>query len=156
MFIFWECIYRLWYGFRVSKVLEILIMMNAPMQTINQKIAVEYLKFFYPPLRNEISQLSVQDNFAGIIQSTINYLKNLLLEAKINIISHHIKLMDWIYRNGNSYVRDIIENLFVRSLESFKKHAKIQHWKLLYQYMPLSFQQIYDEQRQQDKIFFGK
>ncbi len=156
MFIFWECIYRLWYGFRVGKVLEILIMMNAPMQTINQKIAVEYLKFFYPPLRNEISQLSVQDNFAGIIQSTINYLKNLLLEAKINIISHHIKLMDWIYRNGNSYVRDIIENLFVRSLESFKKHAKIQHWKLLYQYMPLSFQQIYDEQRQQDKIFFGK
>ena len=133
MFIFWECIYRLWYGFRVGKVLEILIMMNAPMQTINQKIAVEYLKFFYPPLRNEISQLSVQDNFAGIIQSTINYLKNLLLEAKINIISHHIKLMDWIYRNGNSYVRDIIENLFVRSLESFKKHAKIQHWKLLYQ-----------------------
>lgn len=156
MFIFLEYIYRLWYGFRVGKVLEILIMMNAPMQTINQKIAVEYLKFFYPPLRNEISQLSVQDNFAGIIQSTINYLKNLLLEAKINIISHHIKLMDWIYRNGNSYVRDIIENLFVRSLESFKKHAKIQHWKLLYQYMPLSFQQIYDEQRQQDKIFFGK
>lgn len=131
-------------------------MMNAPMQTINQKIAVEYLKFFYPPLRVEISQLSVQDNFAGIIQATINYLKNLLLEAKINIISHHIKLMDWIYRNGNSYVRDIIENLFVRSLESFKKHAKIQHWKLLYQYMPESFQIIYEDQRKQDKIFFGK
>ncbi|SEM10947.1 hypothetical protein SAMN05421856_101144 [Chryseobacterium taichungense] len=136
--------------------LEILIMMNAHMQTINQKIAVEYLKFFYPPLRAEITQLSVQENFAGIIQSTINYLKNLLLESKINIISHHIKLMDWIYRNGNSYVRDIIENLFVRSFESFKKHAKIQHWKLLYQYMPVSFQQIYDHQRSQDKIFFGK
>ncbi|MFN4362705.1 hypothetical protein [Chryseobacterium hispalense] len=136
--------------------LEILIMMNAKMQTINQKIAVEYLKFFYPPLRSEISQLSVQDNFAGIIQATINYLKNLLLEAKINIISHHIKLMDWIYRNGNTYVRDIIENLFVRSLESFKKHTKIQHWKLLYQYMPVSFQEIYDDQRKQDKIFFGK
>lgn len=130
--------------------------MNAKMQTINQKIAVEYLKFFYPPLRSEISQLSVQDNFAGIIQATINYLKNLLLEAKINIISHHIKLMDWIYRNGNTYVRDIIENLFVRSLESFKKHTKIQHWKLLYQYMPVSFQEIYDDQRKQDKIFFGK
>jgi len=100
--------------------------------------------------------LSVQENFAGIIQATINYLKNLLLEAKINIISHHIKLMDWIYRNGNSYVRDIIENLFVRSLESFKKHAKIQHWKLLYQYMPESFQVIYEDQRKQDKIFFGK
>lgn len=126
------------------------------MQTINQKIAVEYLKFFYPPLRNEITQLSVQDNFAGVIQATINYLKNLLQESKINIIAHHIKLMDWIYRNGNSYVRTVIENLFVRSFESFKKHARIAHWKLLYQYMPVSFQIIYNEQQKQDEIFFKK
>lgn len=126
------------------------------MQTINQKIAVEYLKFFYPPLRNEITQLSVQDNFAGIMQATVNYLKNLLQESKINIIAHHIKLMDWIYRNGNSYVRTMIENLFVRSFESFKKHAKIQHWKLLYQYMPVSFQIIYNEQQKQDQMYFGK
>ncbi|AYZ13337.1 hypothetical protein V2E39_20230 [Chryseobacterium arthrosphaerae] len=131
-------------------------MMKVQMQTINQKIAVEYLKFFYPPLRNEITQLSVQDNFAGIMQATVNYLKNLLQESKINIIAHHIKLMDWIYRNGNSYVRTMIENLFVRSFESFKKHAKIQHWKLLYQYMPVSFQIIYNEQQKQDQMYFGK
>ncbi|WP_312287793.1 DUF7674 family protein [Chryseobacterium gleum] len=131
-------------------------MMKVQMQTINQKIAVEYLKFFYPPLRNEITQLSVQDNFAGIMQATVNYLKNLLQESKINIIAHHIKLMDWLYRNGNSYVRTMIENLFVRSFESFKKHAKIQHWKLLYQYMPVSFQIIYNEQQKQDQIYFGK
>ncbi|KYH05564.1 hypothetical protein ABE425_03500 [Chryseobacterium cucumeris] len=131
-------------------------MMKVQMQTINQKIAVEYLKFFYPPLRNEITQLSVQDNFAGIMQATVNYLKHLLQESKINIIAHHIKLMDWIYRNGNSYVRTMIENLFVRSFESFKKHAKIQHWKLLYQYMPVSFQIIYNEQQKQDQMYFGK
>ena len=131
-------------------------MMKVQMQTINQKIAVEYLKFFYPPLRNEITQLSVQDNFAGIMQATVNYQKNLLQESKINIIAHHIKLMDWIYRNGNSYVRTMIENLFVRSFESFKKHAKIQHWKLLYQYMPVSFQIIYNEQQKQDQMYFGK
>jgi len=135
---------------------KFLIMMKVQMQTINQKIAVEYLKFFYPPLRNEITQLSVQDNFAGIMQATVNYLKNLLQESKINIIAHHIKLMDWIYRNGNSYVRTMIENLFVRSFESFKKHAKIQHWKLLYQYMPVSFQIIYNEQQKQDQMYFGK
>jgi hypothetical protein len=131
-------------------------MMNVQMQTINQKIAIEYLKFFYPTLRSEISQLSVQENFAGAIQATVNYLKDLLQESKINIIAHHIKLMDWLYRNGNSYVKSMIENLFVRSFESFKKHAKIEHWKLLYQYMPVSFQVIYNDQRKQDKIFFGK
>lgn len=126
------------------------------MQTINPKIAVEYLKFFYAPLRKEIIQLSVQENFAGVIQATINYLKDMLQESKIYIIAHHIKLMEWIYRNGDSYVRTVIENLFVRSLESFKKHTKIQHWKLLYQNMPVGFQLIYDEQQKQDEIFFGK
>ncbi|MBP1167657.1 hypothetical protein JOE44_004541 [Chryseobacterium sp. PvR013] len=131
-------------------------MMKVKMQTINKKIAVEYLKFFYPPLRNEITQLSVQDNFAGIMQATVNYLKNLLQESKISIIAHHLKLMDSIYKNGDSYVRTMIENLFVRSFESFKKHAKIQHWKLLYQYMPVSFQIIYNEQQKQDMIYFGK
>lgn len=131
-------------------------MVKEQMQTINQKLAVEYLKFFYAPLRNEITQLSVQDNFAGIMQATVNYLKNLLQESKIGIIVHQIKLMDWLYRNGNSYVRNMIENVFVRSFESFKKHAKIQHWKLLYQYMPVSFQIIYNEQQKQDQIYFGK
>ncbi len=130
--------------------------MNVKMQTINQKIAIEYLKFFYPPLRGEISQLSVQDNFPGVIQATVNYLKKLLLEAKVSIIAHHIKLMDMIYKGGDSYVKGMIENLFVRSFESFKKHAKIQHWKLLYQYMPISFQIIYNDQQKQDRIFFGK
>jgi len=130
--------------------------MNVNMKTINQKIAVEYLKFFYPPLRQEITQLSVQDNFAGVIQATINYLKKLLLESKVSIIAHHIKLMDMIHKIGDSYVKHIIENLFVRSFESFKKHAKITHWKLLYQNMPVNFQVIYNDQRKQDKIFFGK
>ncbi|MCA6067502.1 hypothetical protein JI747_009960 [Chryseobacterium sp. RG1] len=131
-------------------------MVNVNMQAINQKKAMEYLKFFYPPLRNEITQLSLQDNFAGVIQATINYLKRLLQESKVNIIAHHIKLMDMIYKNGDSYVKSIIENIFVRSFESFKKHGKIQHWKLLYQNMPVSFQVIYNDQRKQDKIFFGK
>lgn len=130
--------------------------MDVNMKTINKKIAVEYLKFFYPPLRQEITQLSVQDNFAGVIQATINYLKQLLIEAKVSIIAHHIKLMDMIYKIGDSYVKHIIENLFVRSLESFKKHTKIAHWKSLYQSMPVSFQVIYNDQRKQDKIFFGK
>lgn len=130
--------------------------MNVQMPTIDQKIASEYLKFFYPPLRTEITQLSIQDNFAGIMQATINYLKKLLHESKVNIIAHHIKLMEMIYKGGDSYVKDMIENLFVRSFESFKKHAKISHWKLLYQYMPVTFQVIYNDQRKQDKIFFGK
>lgn len=131
-------------------------MENVTMQTINQAKATEYFKFFYPQLRTEIIQLSIQDNFAGIIQSTINYLRRLLQESKVNIMVHHITMMEMIYKSGDSYVKNMIENLFIRSFESFKKRAKISHWKRLYQYMPVTFQVIYNDQQEQDKIFFGK
>ncbi|KQT20541.1 hypothetical protein ASG31_17390 [Chryseobacterium sp. Leaf404] len=124
--------------------------------SVNQKTAAEYLKFFYPKLRGEISELSLKDNFAGIIQTTVNYLRNLLMESKINIIAYHMKLMDMIYKKSDDYVKDVIENIFVRSFSSFRKHGTIQQWKILYQNMPVSFQLIYNEQRKQDKIFFGK
>ncbi len=130
--------------------------MNAPMQTINQTIAVEYLKFFYPPIRSEINHLYGQDNFAGVIQTIVNYLKRLLHESKISIIAYHIKLMDWIYKKSNSYVRTMIENLFIRSLESFKKLTKIQNWKTLYEDMSIEFQQIYLNQNKLDEIMFKK
>jgi len=146
-----------WYSFGYHNIhLKNINMMNVPMQAINQTIAVEYLKFFYPPIRNEIDQLSVQENFAGVIQAIVNYLKRLLHESKINIIAHHIKLMDWIYRKSNSYVRTMIENLFIRSFESFKKLTKIQNWKLLYQHMSIEFQQIYMNQNKLDEIMFKK
>ena len=131
-------------------------MKNIEKKVINENGAIEHLKVFYPSLQKEIVQLSAQDNFAGIIQTTVDHLKNLLQESKINIVNHNIKMMDWLYRNGTQNVKQIIENLFVRSFRSFKKQTDTHQWNMLYQYMPVSFQQIYDDQRKQDKIFFGK
>ncbi|MDQ8747448.1 DUF7674 family protein [Elizabethkingia miricola] len=131
-------------------------MMNDKMQTINKKIATEYLKISYPSIRNEITQLSAQNNFAGIMQAVINYLKILLQEAKINMISYHIKSMEWLYRNGNNYIKYIIESLFVRSFESMKRISEDQHWDKLYEYMPVRFQEIYLEQIRKDEIIIQK
>ncbi|MDR6514397.1 DUF7674 family protein [Chryseobacterium camelliae] len=128
--------------------------MNAQIPAINQTIAVEYLKFFFPTIRQEIAQL--KHNFAATIQATVNYVKNLVREAKINIIKHHIKLIDWLYRNGNVEVRIMIENLFIRSFESFRKLSKTSHWKQIYEYMPIEFQQIYMNHIKLDEIMFKK
>ncbi|WP_435524387.1 DUF7674 family protein [Chryseobacterium indoltheticum] len=80
-------------------------------------------------------KLSAQDNFAGIIQTTVDHLKNLLQESKINIVNHNIKMMDWLYRNGTQNVKQIIENLFVRSFRSFKKqtgHVPMEYFISIY------------------------
>ena len=126
------------------------------MKTINENAAIEHLKVFYPTIQNEIVQLSAQDNFAGVIQATVNHLKNLLQQSKINIVNHNMKMMDWLYRNGTQNVQLLIENLFVRSFNSFKKQTDEHQWKFLYQYMPVKFQEIYVKQTRFDAILFKK
>lgn len=131
-------------------------MNNIEKKVINESGAIEHLKIFYPSLQNEIVQLSAQNNFAGIIQTTVDHMKNLLKESKINIVNHNIKMMDWLYRNGTKTVKQMIENLFVRSFRSFKKQTDINQWNLLYQYMPLSFQRIYVKQTKMDEVLFKR
>ena len=75
-------------------------MKNFEADTINETQAIEHLKIFYPTIQNEIAQLSAQNNFPAIIQSTVDYLKVLLQESKINIVNRNIKMMEWLYKNG--------------------------------------------------------
>ncbi|CAD7798364.1 hypothetical protein CHRY9390_00325 [Chryseobacterium aquaeductus] len=59
--------------------------------------------------------------------------------------------MYWICKNGNSYIRYIIENLFVRSFDNLRKNLKPQQWKFLYQEIPRDFRNVYYEQTEKDK-----
>lgn len=120
------------------------------MQKINQKKTVKYLKELYPEIKNEISSLSDCNNFAGIMQTTVDHLKNLLEQSKIQSVIRNIKRMDWIYKRGNSYVRYIIENIFIRSFESLRRKSNPQQWRFLYQEIPSGFKNIYFEQVRKD------
>ena len=131
-------------------------MKNFEADTINETQAIEHLKIFYPSIQEEIAQLSAQNNFAGVIQSTVDHLKVLLKESKINIVNRNIKRMEWIYKNGTSNVKHLIEHMFIRSFGSLKRHTDSQQWKILYQYIPVKFQQIYLNQTKLDEIMFKK
>jgi len=121
------------------------------MRKINEKSTVEYLKAFYPAIRPQITELSERNNFAGIIQTTVDHMKNLLEQARIQSVIRNVKRMDWIYKRGNSYVRYIIENIFIRSFESLRRKASPQQWKFLYQEIPTEFRNIYINQNQKDQ-----
>ena len=120
------------------------------MQRVNQKKTVEYLKQLYPEIKNEISNLSDSNNFAGIMKTTVDQLKKLLEQSKIQSVILNVKRMDWIYNRGNSYVRYIIENIFIRSFESLRRKASPQQWRFLYQEIPSDFKHIYFEQIRKD------
>ncbi|ULT23706.1 hypothetical protein KUH03_31835 [Sphingobacterium sp. E70] len=45
----------------------------------------------------------------------LNHINYLLSNGQIEKIGNRLKYMGWLYRRGNEQVRNIIENLFVRS-----------------------------------------
>ena len=60
---------------------------------INRNKAAKYFANYYPEIKEEIRFLSLRKNFAGIIQSIINYLFQLLEQSKQIIVVSKIKEM---------------------------------------------------------------
>jgi hypothetical protein len=118
---------------------------------INRFTAVEYLKVFFPSVRREIVALSEQNNFPGVMQVMIDDMKIDTQKSNVQKINISIKRMYWIYKNGNSYIRYIIENLFIRSFSSLRKNLKPQQWRFLYQEIPKDFRMVYSEQTKKDQ-----
>lgn len=117
------------------------------MDTINENIATDYITAHYKEINNEIRQLSNHKNFAGILQAVVNFLKSQLTNGQIQKIGDRIKVMGWLHKRGNDYVRFIIENLFVRSFDSMKKSCTPPQWEDLYKRFPLDLKKVYVAQK---------
>lgn len=117
------------------------------MDTINENIATDYITAHYKEINNEIRQLSNHKNFAGILQAVVNFLKSQLTNGQIQKIGDRIKVMGWLHKRGNDYVRFIIENLFVRSFDSMKKSCTTPEWEDLYKRFPLDLKKVYAAQK---------
>lgn len=118
---------------------------------INRNKAEKYFANYYPEIKEEIRFLSLQKNFAGIIQSIINYLFQLLEQSKQCIVIAKIQGMGRLYRRGNHAVKELIENLFIRSFHAMKKRCKPQEWNFLLEKCPAVFQNIYQNQINKDQ-----
>lgn len=117
------------------------------MDTINENKAIDYITIHYKEINDEIRQLSNHKNFAGILQAVVNFLKTQLTNGKIQKIGDRIKVMGWLHKRGNDYVRFIIENLFVRSFDSLKKSCTAPQWEDIYKRIPLDLKKVYAAQK---------
>lgn len=122
------------------------------MRKINQADASNYLAVHYPAIKEEITKLSAHENFAGVLQAIINYLRLLLSRAQIKLISKHIKFVGWIYLNGNPPIKHLVENLFIRGLYGFRKRSKPIQWHFIFNHLPKPFKMIYCIQNAQNLI----
>lgn len=118
---------------------------------ISRNEAAKCIALQYPEIRKEIQFLSYQKNFAGVIQSVINYLFLLLEEGKRNKVSAKIQRMGWLYKRGNFSIKNLIENLFVRSFNAMKKRCNSKEWKMILEKSPLVFQKLHQNQIKKDE-----
>ncbi|AIM39084.1 hypothetical protein KO02_22140 [Sphingobacterium sp. ML3W] len=116
------------------------------MERINEKKASDYLEIQYVEIKEEIHKLSAHKNFAGVFQAIVNHINLLLSTGQIEKIGLKLKLIGWLYRRGNEYVRYIIENLFVRSFEGMKKRCTAEQWIYMYQSIPKNLKNVYQLQ----------
>lgn len=115
-------------------------------EKVNEDKAAVYLAVHHKEISDEIKKLSSGKNFAGVLQAVVNQLRSLLERGEFTKITRHIKYIGWIYNVGNEYIKYIIENLFVRSLEGIRKKCSPEQWQRLYTDIPKSFQAIYRAQ----------
>ncbi|MDA3613819.1 DUF7674 family protein [Polluticaenibacter yanchengensis] len=115
-------------------------------QKVNEDKAAIYLAVHHKEISEEIKKLSSVENFAGVLQAVVNQLRRLLDTGEFAKITRHIKYIGWIYKMGNEYIKYIIENLFVRSLEGLRKKCSPAQWQRIYTDIPKSFQVIYQAQ----------
>lgn len=113
------------------------------MSTINQTKASKYFIVKLPEMKEEINGLIAKQNFAGVLQAIVNHLKSLLQQSKIKIMTHIIRNVGQVHAKGSLYIREIITNLFVRSLDGLRKRCTVNQWQQLYGKLPASFRKLY-------------
>ncbi len=116
------------------------------MNEINENAASTYLAHHYGEIKEEINELSMRKNFAGIFQAIVNHINLLLSKGQIEKIGEKIKFIGWLHKRGNEYVQYIIENLFVRSFEGMKRRCTTEQWIYMYQLIPNNLKHVYQLQ----------
>lgn len=113
------------------------------MDNINEDSVGIYLTNHCEEISDELTELSSNKNFVGMIQALINYINFLIKNNQVQKIGTKFKLIGWFYKRGNEHVQFIIENLFVRSFVGIKKRCNSEQWKLVYQSIPDNLKKIY-------------
>ncbi|QES88370.1 DUF7674 family protein [Rhizosphaericola mali] len=98
--------------------------------------AARYLAFRIPTIKTEILKLSAMRNFAAILQSIINYQHEILSGHKVEQLKVSIQAIGRIYVKGNTHIRYLIRNLYLRAQAFYADRCTNTEWILIQSYVP--------------------
>ena len=113
---------------------------------INQYEVPAYLVDEFPELKEELKSISPTLNIFKSIQCFSDYTKRKVLQHDLQVVKRCFAIAEKIYSNGNTIVRDAIENLFVYSFSSLLNLGGKDEKRELQGLMPLCLHAAYVQQ----------
>lgn len=96
-----------------------------------------------PEVTKEIQKPSSMDNFAALLQGVVNYLRDRLSLHEIGKVRYTMAFMGWVYTASDEKARELVENLFIRSFGSLKRHCAKAEWEDIESSIPQRLYTVY-------------
>lgn len=113
------------------------------MKTIEINELAEIICTEIPDIKPELNKLSSKENIAGMIQIVVTFTRELLKTRNWGKVNWNMMLIGWIYGRGDQTIKDIIENVYVRSFNGMKNICGQFEWEILQKKIPANLYSVY-------------
>ena len=116
------------------------------MKIIHKSDLLPLISAEIPEVSEEVNRLSSKENIAGAIQIVVTFMKDMLQHHNLPRVRWSMMFMGWLYGRSDAAVKEIIENLFVRSFNGMKRICNPQEWQSVETKIPYSLRSVYIRQ----------
>lgn len=113
------------------------------MKEIHKCELPEIISSEIPEIKDELSRLSSKENSAGVLQIVVTFTRDLILKHRWAKVKWNMMLVGWLYDKGDRAVKDIIENLFVRSFTGMQHLCSQHNWQRIQRQIPTNLYSLY-------------
>lgn len=112
---------------------------------MNYLQAVQEITEVVPDFGNEVKGIKIQNSY-NIIRTFTERIKNMIRQNDRNLLFRSLQKMDKIYTDGDTVLKNAIENTFIYSLDNFTAFCSEEYKKVIFSHISPDLQKIYSRQ----------
>lgn len=116
------------------------------MKAIEKASLAELITSEMPELKEEVNRLTLKENVGALVQIMVTFTKDLLRKRKWARVKWNMLFVGWLYERADASLKNMLENIYVRSFHSMEKLCGVQQWGQVYQHIPKSLLLVYQRQ----------
>jgi hypothetical protein len=97
-------------------------------------------------IAKQLPELGAQPSAYKAIQALTDHTRRLAFEHDFKKVKSCLTLVERIYREGNTFVKNAVENIFIFSFSSLLANCNRVEWRIVQSYMPSDLYALYARQ----------